>query len=66
MSERSNRARELLDESYRQIEVLARELKEQVQAAELRDELDDAFTEYRRCHHKLRRAVIEVVVSSDD
>jgi hypothetical protein len=65
MSERSKCARELLDESYRQIAVLQQKLLEQVPEAELRDELDDAFSKYRKCHHRLRR-VVEVVVSSDD
>jgi hypothetical protein len=65
MSDRSKRARELLDESYRQIAVLEQTLKELVPEAELRDELDDAFEHYRKCHHKLR-ATVFVVMTTDD
>ena len=66
MAERSKRIGELLEESYRQIAVFEQELKEQVPEAELRDELADAFRLYRKCHHRLRRRIIEVVISSHD
>jgi hypothetical protein len=66
MSERSKRVRELLDESYRQIARLQEQIEQEVREEELRDELADAFSAYRKCHHRLRRVVIEVVVSTDD